>query len=183
MPGRGSQRSFDEVPTVAFVLVKIERVTDSLRIEFLCGVNAKARRLGRKWSVHFYGEDTGTARREVESVDGEAPPLAKLCAYGPRKDGLTGRIFHIETCTRFQTLGHQVGTAVRAQFIADLIHANEGIFRAGHGGHEKNNSAEANCRAGCPLDCRANRFHGTRLFSPSWRAGWFAFLTQVLVET
>src|SRR5580704_7380846 len=171
MPGRGSQRSFDEVPTVAFVLVKIERVPDSVRIEFLCGVNAKARRLARKRSVHFYDEDTGTVRREIESVDGEAPPLAKLCAYGPRKDGLTGGIFHIETCTRFQALGHQVGTAVCAQFIAGLIYANEGVFRTGYGGHENKNSAKANCRDGCPLDCRANRSHGMRLSSTSWRGG------------
>src|SRR5580692_7622946 len=103
MPRRGSQRSADEVPTVAFVLIKIECVPDSLRIEFFRGVNAKARRLGRKRSVHFYGEDAGTVGREIESVDGEAPPLAKLCADGTRKDRLTGRILHIETCPRFQT--------------------------------------------------------------------------------
>src|SRR5580693_8321541 len=101
MPGRGSQRSFYEVPTVAFVLVKIERVTDSLRIEFARGVNAKARRLGRKRPVHFYGEDTGSVGRKIESVDGEASPLAKLCAYRTRKDGLAERIFHIETCPGF----------------------------------------------------------------------------------
>src|SRR5580693_6361870 len=131
MSRRGSQRSFDEVGTVAFVLIKIERVTDSLRIEFLRGVNAKARRLGRKRSAHFYDQDTGTVGREIERVDSEAPPLAKLCAEGTRKDGLTGRILDIETCPRFQTLGHQVGTAACAQFIADLIYANEGVLRTG----------------------------------------------------
>jgi hypothetical protein len=169
MPGRGSQRSLDEVRTVAFVLVKIERVTDSLRIELLRGVNAKTRRLGRKRSVHLNGEDTGTVGRKIESVDGEAPPLAKLRAYGTRKDGLAERIFHIETCTAFQTLGHQVGTAAGAQFIADLIYANESVFGTGCGGHENKDSAEANYRAGCPVHCRANRFHGMRLFSPSGR--------------
>src|SRR5580700_149891 len=111
MPGRGSQRSFDEVPTVAFVLVEIERVTDSLRIEFLRGVNAKARRLGRKLSLHFYGEDTSAVGRKIQSVDGKAPPLANLCAYRTRKEALAERIFHIETRAGFRTFGHQVGPA------------------------------------------------------------------------
>ena len=88
MSCRGSQRRFDEVGTVEFVLIKIERVTDSLRIEFLRGVNAKARRLGRKRSVHFYGEGTGTVGRKIESVDGQASPLAELCAYGLEKTDL-----------------------------------------------------------------------------------------------